>query len=203
MKRIVPLMILLAALAATIAGTSFTIMSYPKKVVQKYDFSEYQQLRQLHHQVILFIRAGKFQPAERLLYRLLKKLPGNSGTIGLLGKVLFLKKDYRHAENICRRFAAAEPENPVARNNLGEVLIVRGLLESGLRELLEAERLSKGAKYIQHNIFHAYLLLGKYDEAQRYWQLVQRKTDDLSVSILPVEAIVALPLRTTINPEQR
>ena len=131
--------------------------------------------------------------AEKLLLRINRLLPGDSGAVRMLGKIYFLKGDLAGAVNICRKLAGTDPDDPVVLNNLGTALIASGFYESGIRRLLEAERLSKGARYIQLNLVFAYIAAGRFALAEKYWTAAQRSSDDPLISLLPADAIVSFP----------
>ena len=202
MKRFVPPAILIGALLLTAAGTLLVVSTYrQKKVKHGYDL-KHAHIRQLHQQVILFVQYRKYYEAEQLLHRINRVHPGSHGTAKMLAKVFFLQGKLAQAEDILRRLVLTIPEDPAVRNNLGEVMIEKKFYESGIRELLEAEKLSGGARYIQLNLCHAYALLGKFNLAKKYWDAANRQTGDPAVSLLPGEAIVRLPVQYSSGDSQ-
>lgn len=199
MKKIMPLVCLLTALLLTVSGTVAVTKAYSGKKEQadqamrhNYDLKR-RSIRQLYHQVLLFVQAKKYREAEKLLLRINRLLPGDSGAVRMLGKIYFLKGDLAGAVKICRRLAGTDPDDPVVLNNLGTALIASGFYESGIRRLLEAERLSKGARYIQLNLVFAYIAAGRFALAEKYWTAAQRSSDDPLISLLPADAIVSFP----------
>ena len=193
MKDFLPFSMLVAALLVTIAGTVAVISSYPgttRPPEQEREQTVYAlqraSIRQFDHQARLFVRAGKLREAERLLRKITQVRPGNAITQKLLSKVLFLRGALEESEMLCRQLAFRHPGDPVARNNLGEVLVARGFPESGLGELLAAERLSGGEKYIRYNLCRACALSGRFGPAENYWLKFLRTPEKRRI---PEEAI--------------
>ena len=99
-----------------------------------------------------------------------------------------------------RRLALLESDDPVVRNNLGEVLIEQGLPQAGLRELLAAEHLSGGEKYIRYNLCVACLLTGRFEAAAEYWRKFLRTKGKRG---MPEEAVCSMPLPAGPETEER
>ena len=187
MKNLLPLMTLLGMLLLVVAGTVWVVMTYPQKEVKvpgEYNLSG-DQVRQLKRQVLLFMENGKYREADQLLKRIIEALPGNNKAVLMRGKVCFLRGETEKAERIFRQVVTSAPENPVALNNLGVVLVTKGLYESGTRTLLAAEKFSGGAGFILKNLCQTFLLSGKLAEAQRCWELARQKS-----AVMPEEALV-------------
>lgn len=193
MKNYLPLIFLLCALFAVVGGTVWLIMTYPHRkvpAVSDYNLSQ-PRVQMLKKQVVLFVQKKKYREAENLLRRIIEALPGNNKAVLMRGKVSFLRGEYVLAEQTFRQVIIAEPDNPVARNNLGVLLISRGLYESGIRELMTAVEISGRAGYILKNIYQAFLLSGNLPDAQRYWNMASQKN-----SVPPEEALLMLPEKT-------
>ena len=193
MKDILPFSVLVGSLILTIAGTAAVISSYPgtarppePEQEQTVYAPQRTSIRQFDHQARLFIRAGKLREAERLLRKIIQVRPGSTVPRKLLAKVLYLSGALEEAEALSRRLAFLHPRDPVARNNLGEVLIARGLAESGLGELLAAEELSGGERYIRYNLCRACALSGRFGPAENYWRKFLRTPEKRRI---PWEAI--------------
>jgi len=193
MKDLLPFSVLVGSLLLTIAGTVAVISSYPgtprppdPEQEQTVYALQRTSIRQFDHQARLFVRAGKLREAERLLRKIIQVRPGNAITQKLLAKVLFLRGALEEAEMLSRQLAFQHPRDPVARNNLGEVLIARGLPESGLGELLAAEQLSGGERYIRYNLCRACALSGRFGPAGSYWRKFLRTPEKRRI---PGEAI--------------
>ena len=196
MRQFLPLAVLISALLATVGGTVAVVAAYPDRrqtpVHDQTVFSpQLPAIRQFDHQARLFMRAGKLREAEQLARKIVRLLPEQSMPQKLLGKILFLRGAYPEAEQIFRLLALREPEDPVVRNNLGEVLMERGLPQAGLRELLAAEHLSGGEKYIRYNLCVACLLAGRFESAEKYWGRYLRTEEKRKT---PVEAVCFMPL---------
>ena len=193
MKEILPFAVLVGALLLTIAGTVAVITSYPgtprppdPEQEQTVYAPQRTSIRQFDHQARLFVRAGKLREAERLLRKIIQVRPGSAFPRKLLAKVLYLGGALEEAETLCRQLAFLHPRDPVARNNLGEVLISRGFTESGLGELLAAEELSGGERYIRYNLCRACALAGRFGPAEEYWRKFLRTPEKRRI---PGEAI--------------
>ena len=130
----------------------------------------------------------KYHEADNFLRRIIEALPGNNKAILMRGKVNFLRGEYALAEQIFRQVIMADPDNPVARNNLGVLWVSRGLYESGIRELMTAAGTSGRAGYILKNIYQAFLLSGNLPQVQRYWKMASQEN-----SVPPEEALLLLP----------
>lgn len=189
MKSILPLLSLLGMLMLVVAGTVWVVMTYPQSKTpekQEYNLSR-NQVQMLKQQVVLFVEKKKFREADHLLRRIIELLPGNNKAVLMRGKVCFLRGDHVLAERIFRQVIISSPDNAVARNNLGVVLASKGLYESGIRALLEAEKLSGGASYILENLCQTYFVSGRLAQAQRSWELARKNP-----SVPPEEALVLL-----------
>ena len=187
MKKFLPLMTLLGMLLLVVAGTVGVVMTYPQKEVkvsEEYNLSG-EQVRQLKQQVLLFMENRKYREADQLLKRIINALPGNNKAVLMRGKVCFLRGETEQAERIFRQVVTSAPENPVALNNLGVILVTKGLYESGTRTLLAAEKLSGGAGFILKNLCQTFLLSGKLTEAQHCWELARQNP-----AVTPEEALV-------------
>lgn len=195
MKNLLPLMTLLGMLLLVVAGTVWVVMTYPQKEVKpaaEYNLSG-AQVRQLKRQVLLFIENSRYREADRLLRRIIDALPGNNKAVLMRGKVCYLRGETEQAERIFRQVIISSPENPIARNNLGVVLVGKGLFESGTRALLAAENLSSGSSYILDNLCQTYLLSGKFAQAQRCWELARQNP-----SATPEEALVLFQRKSAL-----
>ena len=190
MKKHLPLIFLLFFLFAVAGGTVCLIVTYPHKkttAVSDYNLSQ-ARVQALKNQVVLFVKKKRYREAENFLRRIIEALPGNNKAVLMRGKVNFLRGEYALAEQIFRQVIIADPGNPVARNNLGVLLISQGLYESGTRILMTAAGTSGGAGYILKNICQAFLLSGNLPQAQRYWEMAAQKN-----SVPPEEALLLLP----------
>lgn len=190
MKNIFPLIVLLALLFLVIAGTVGVAATYsapPQKVVRDFSISR-KSVQALKDQVVLLVRLKKYREAERLLRRIIVRLPGNVMPELMLAKVYFLQKEYEKAQTFLERTKAAGAVSPLLLNNYGCVLAVQGFFESGIRVLLEAEKLSGGAGYICENLAVAFWLSGRLNAAQQYWQKTRLKGGN-AVFSAPAEAI--------------
>ena len=193
MKRFFPFLSLLFLLLATVAGTFFLVRGYDKKDrSREYDLRR-RYIKDLQKQVALFLLTGNLEQAERLTRRVVQALPARNKPVIMLGKISFLRGDYEQAEKVFRRLLLVDPNDPVIRNNLGETLVRQGLYESGIRELAAAEAVSGGARYIQYNLCLAHLLNRNYAAADMYYRLAYRQSDELYISLLPLEALSSMP----------
>ena len=190
MKKHLPLFFLLFSLLAVVGGTVRVIMTYPHKkapAVRDYNLSQ-KRVQALKNQVVLFVEKKKYREAENFLRRIIEALPGNNKAVLMRGKVNFLRGEHALAEQTFRQVIISDQDNPVARNNLGVLLISQGLHESGIRMLMTAAQASGGAGYILKNIYQAFLLSGNLPQAQRYWEMASREN-----SVPPEEALLLLP----------
>lgn len=193
MKKHLPLIFLLLSLLAVVGGTVRVIMTYPYRKapeVRNYNLSQ-SRVQALKNQVVLFVEKKKYREAENFLRRIIEALPGNNRAVLMHGKVNFLRGEQALAEQTFRQVIIADPDDPVARNNLGVLLISRGLYESGIRELMTALETSGRAGYVLKNIYLAFLLSGNLPESQRYWKMASQKN-----SVPPEEALLLLPEKT-------
>ena len=189
MKKHLPLVFLLFFLFSVVGGTIWLIMTYPHRkapAVRDYNLSQ-KRVQALKNQVVLFVEKKKYREAENFLRRIIEALPGNNKAVLMRGKVNFLRGEYALAEQTFRQVIVAAPDNPVALNNLGVLLISQGLYESGTRMLMTASQVS-GAGYILKNIYQAFLLSGNLPLAQRYWEKASQEN-----SVPPEEALFLLP----------
>ncbi|MBR1952516.1 MAG: hypothetical protein IKA32_08065 [Lentisphaeria bacterium] len=189
MKKYLPLIFLLGALFAVVGGTVRLVMTYPHRKTpaeRNYNLSQ-ERVQALKKQVILFIEKKKYHEADNFLRRIIEALPGNNKAILMRGKVNFLRGEYALAEQIFRQVIMADPDDPVARNNLGVLWVARGLYDSGIRELMTAAEISGRAGYILKNIYQAFLLSGNLPQVQRYWKMASQKN-----SAPPEEALLLL-----------
>ena len=189
MKKFLPLIILLLMLVLTVGGTVAVILTYPHKSPAsggKYSLSQ-TKIRELKKQVLLFNQKRKFRESENLLRRIVADYPGNVLASVMLGKVKYLRGNYRESGQIFRHLSVIYADNPLIRNNLGAVLVAEGLYESGIRELNAAEKLSGGARYVYINLWQASVLLGDMKKAQYYWEKARK-----SFPSLPEEAILLM-----------
>ena len=193
MKNHLPLVFLLFFLFSVVGGTIWLIMTYPHRKapgVRNYNLSQ-KRVQALKNQVVLFVEKKKYREAENFLRRIIEALPGNNKAVLMHGKVNFLRGEYALAEQTFRQVIVADPDNPVARNNLGVLLISRGLYESGIRELMTALETSGRAGYVLKNIYLAFLLSGNLPESQGYWKMASQEN-----SVPPEEALLLLPEKT-------
>jgi tetratricopeptide (TPR) repeat protein len=193
MKKHLPLVFLLFFLFSVVGGTIWLIMTYPHRkapAVRDYNLSQ-KRVQALKNQVVLFVEKKKYREAENFLRRIIEALPGNNKAVLMRGKVNFLRGEYALAEQTFRQVIIADPDNPVARNNLGVLLISRGLYESGIRELMTALETSGRAGYVLKNIYLAFLLSGNLPESQGYWKMASQEN-----SVPPEEALLLLPEKT-------
>ena len=193
MKKHLPLVFLLFFLFSVVGGTIWLIMTYPHRkapAVRNYNLSQ-SRVQALKNQVVLFVEKKKYREAENFLRRIIEALPGNNKAVLMHGKVNFLRGEQALAEQTFRQVIIADPDNPVARNNLGVLLISRGLYESGIRELMTALATSGRAGYVLKNIYLAFLLSGNLPESQRYWKMASQEN-----SVPPEEALLLLPEKT-------
>ena len=189
MKKFLPLIILLLMLVLTVGGTVWVVLTYPHKTSAsggKYSLSQ-TKIKELKKQVLLFNQKHKFRESENLLRRIVADYPGNVLASVMLGKVKYLRGNYREAGQIFRHLSVIYADNPLIRNNLGAVLVTEGLYESGIRELIAAEKLSVGARYVYINLWQASVLLGDMQKAQYYWEKARK-----SFPSLPEEAILLM-----------
>ena len=193
MKNHLPLVFLLFFLFSVVGGTIWLIMTYPHRKapgVRNYNLSQ-KRVQALKNQVVLFVEKKKYREAENFLRRIIEALPGNNKAVLMHEKVNFLRGEYALAEQTFRQVIVADPDNPVARNNLGVLLISRGLYESGIRELMTALETSGRAGYVLKNIYLAFLLSGNLPESQGYWKMASQEN-----SVPPEEALLLLPEKT-------
>lgn len=193
MKKHLPLIFLLFFLFSVAGGTILLVMTYPHRKapdVRNYNLSQ-SRVQALKNQVVLFVKKKKYREAENFLRRIIEALPGNNRAVLMHGKVNFLLGEQALAEQTFRQVIIADPDNPVARNNLGVLLISRGLYESGIRELMTALATSGRAEYVLKNIYLAFLLSGNLPESQRYWKMASQEN-----SVTPEEALLLLPEKT-------
>ena len=188
MKNFLPLGVLLAALLLTIVGTFFVISDGGKQPPREKNGIKGSRLHQdLQLQAARLVRQGKFKEAEQLLLRLIRSFPGDFSSQKMLTKVYFFTGKSGKAEILLRKLAVLLPEDAVVRNNLGMVLVEKKQYESGIKELIEAERLSGDSRYVHFNLCRTCLLLGQAELAEKYRQeaLAPNKGNEI-----PEEAII-------------
>lgn len=170
LKKHRPLLGMIAMLLLTAGATALLINFHPGERNVRSGFHS----RSLpeHEQILQHIRNSEFIPAEQLLHSLNRQDPGNTRTLRYLGVVCFYLGKYKKAESCFRTALLSNSTDPVLRNNLGVILLVQHRNESGLRELIHAERLSRQAPYTICNLLFAYTESGNSVMA-KYYQVLQ------------------------------
>ncbi|HET7097975.1 MAG TPA: tetratricopeptide repeat protein, partial [Casimicrobiaceae bacterium] len=115
-------------------------------------------------------RADRLDEAAAIYRKLLAENPAHADASHLLGLVHFQNKDFDSAIRLIGDAIARDPENPIYRGNLGNVLRDAGRLREGIAEYRRALELHDGYAEIHNNLGHALQAIGKLDEAIEHYR---------------------------------
>ncbi|MDD5599278.1 MAG: tetratricopeptide repeat protein [Victivallaceae bacterium] len=108
---------------------------------------------------------GKISEAENKVKTVLVFQPDNGEALSLLGKIYYLKHDYKRAEMIFSRQVNLNRKSATAYNNLGQVLLKQKKYDRAALRFQVAQELDPESGLIALNLAGAYSKLGKKEEA--------------------------------------
>ena len=110
-------------------------------------------------------RAGRFEEAERIYRRLLKREPGNGEVLKLLGALCGATRRPERALHFLGKATRILPDDPGVHYNLGNVLRQEQRLTEAIDEYRSATRLAPHHASAQFNLAVTCLELGRIEEA--------------------------------------
>jgi tetratricopeptide (TPR) repeat protein len=140
------------------------IIQQDKKTVKSGEVSDEQILNMLL-QAYSELDNGKVEEAENKVKTVLVFEPDNSEALSLLGKIYYLKHDYKSAEMIFSRQVNLNRKSATAYNNLGQVLLKQKKYDRAALRFQIAQELDPESGLIALNLAGAYAKLGQKDKA--------------------------------------
>jgi len=113
---------------------------------------------------------GRFDQAEQIYNKILKKHPDNFDAIHMLGVLYFQRGKLGHAKQCIERAVALNRSNAIAHFNLGNVLFQMGGLDDAILSYQEVIKLNPQFYEAHFNIGNAYREKGEYDSAIHFYQ---------------------------------
>jgi len=129
-------------------------------------------------------QAGRFEAAERALYRALALQPGSARIQLLLGDLFRLQGRLEAALQCCEAAAELEPGLAAARNNLGNAYRDLGRLREAEAEFRRALAIDAGFPEAYFNLGLALQMQGRAEEALASYRESLRRKPDLAEAAL-------------------
>ena len=111
------------------------------------------------------LHKGNIPEAEDKVRTVLIFQPENNEALSLLGKIYYLKHEYKKAEMIFRQQARINRKSAAAYNNLGQVLLKQNKCALAALQFQVAQGLDPGSGLIALNLSGAYSLQGKKQDS--------------------------------------
>ena len=108
---------------------------------------------------------GKIEAAENKVKNVLVFQKGNNEALSLLGKIYYLKQEYKNAEDIFTEQVKLNGKSASAYNNLGQVLLKQKKYTRAILQFTAALKLDPESGLIALNLAGAYSQQGKKKEA--------------------------------------
>ncbi len=148
---------------------------------------------------IIRILQGRFNEAEAMYRRILRKEPGNSGALNTLAWLLALRDQSKvdEALGLITRALEIEGPNPTLLDTLAVVLIRGGKFEQAVEELTRAQQRAPGKPSLALHLAWAFREEGKVEEARKQFL----KAEELGVripSLDPLERLIIQKLRNDL-----
>lgn len=140
------------------------IIQPDEKAVPSTEMSDEQILNMLL-QAYSELDNGKINEAENKVKTVLVFQPDNGEALSLLGKIYYLKHDYKGAEMIFTQQVNLNRKSATAYNNLGQVLLKQKKYDRAALRFEIAQELDPESGLIALNLAGAYAELGKKEEA--------------------------------------
>lgn len=115
-----------------------------------------------------YIRMQRYNHASGVLRRLLADAPNNFQAQLLMSICYYALDQLDLAERSCKRMLAKHPDNIRLLNNLGEISVRKGDLQTGLRYLKKAAKLAPDMPVVQQNLSLALSAAGNFELARKY-----------------------------------
>jgi protein O-GlcNAc transferase len=115
-------------------------------------------------------KAGRFAPAEKAYFQVLRSDPDNSEALHLLGVLSHQTGHQNRAESLLQRAIASDPRVAKYHGNLGAVLNALGRREEALASYLTASGLDPSDADYLYNTATVRVLLGQLKEAVRLFR---------------------------------
>ena len=96
--------------------------------------------------------------------------PLSAPVLGMAGTVHYYGRNYDQAVTLYRRALRMNPEQVLARFNLGLALLAQGATSEGVAELERANVQSEGIAVTQAGVGYAYAISGRREEARRVYE---------------------------------
>ena len=119
------------------------------------------------------LSAGDYEGAEEALRRALDMAPGDPQSEALLGWSLMLQEKYDDALMAFQKVLMREPQNSLARINVGYICLKKGIFGEAIEHLSRAIRLDNDRKATLYAHFYlglVYLERDMFEDAQTFFQ---------------------------------
>ncbi len=182
--------VLLALLMCGLLLTLAVVFSHGATNDQSNTLEQEALLEEWKSSVAEMVRQRRYREAVPTLRNYLRHAPNDSGMRRLLGKVLFEIRRYPEARDVYYVALLHDPEDFVARNNLGVVLAKQGKLQDSLRELREAFVSSEHELFVGANLARAYESAEDPQAAGEVWRVLSGAARGADEVQIPDDALI-------------
>ena len=140
--------------------------------------------------VLNMIGEGHRQEAILMLRSYLRYVPDDGDMRRLLGKLLFEVGRYDEARDAYYAALMNDPDDFVARNNMGVVLMRQGKLEDARRELKDAFDASEQEVFVAANLACCRERSGDAVGAENIWRVVREAVRNNGDAMIPEDALL-------------
>jgi Flp pilus assembly protein TadD len=137
----------------------------PVPIKQREFVMDGQTTSRMLYQAYNELEKGKIAQAADKVKTILVFQPDNIEALSLLGKIYYLRHDYKSAELIFRRQANLNKKSASAYNNLGQVLLKQNKYSQAVTQFRTAQKLDPESGLIALNLSGAYSREGKNEES--------------------------------------
>ncbi len=185
--------ILLCILGMVVLLTALLVMTYQAAGVRKKIFQQEPTAIQLRSAYVLqqlghaytVMSKGNFRDSERILKQLLKRYPGHSMAMQLLGQLYYRWERYKDAEKVYRTMIRNNEFDAASYNNLGQVLSRQGCYQEAEECLLKSRELNPRNMTVYINLSVVYSAMNRQEEAREMFMEAHRQLQEKQRSLNP------------------
>ena len=187
---------LLAILAACFAANVALVLAGRGFPDQRDAWDQTELPANLKERVFKMIGERRYQEAIPTLRNYLRYAPKDGDMRRLLGKVLFDSGRYDEARDAYYAALLNDPDDFIARNNMGVVLMKHGSAGDALRELKDAFYASGQEVFVAANLAKCYERSGDAAEAEKVWNAIREGVRGSGEVVIPEDALMLADAET-------